>query len=117
VHWRWSCPKFLRETFHEWSAQTIQVCDWAAAYNKVQRDKGKSHHAAVRALAYKWIHIAFRCWKDHKPYDDARYETALRRCNLPVRKPVPHEVPVAWISCGSFKRLALKNAEKPIKAI
>ena len=19
VHWRWACPKFLRQTFHEWA--------------------------------------------------------------------------------------------------
>ena len=65
VHWRWGCPKFLRQTFHEWAAQSIAQCDWAAAYYRVQReDKNKSHHAAVRSLAYKWIRIAFRCWKD-----------------------------------------------------
>lgn len=28
---------------------------------KAQRAKGKSHQAAVRALAYKWIRIIFRC--------------------------------------------------------
>jgi hypothetical protein len=28
-----------------------------------QRAKGKSHQAAVRALAYKWIKIMSRCWQ------------------------------------------------------
>jgi transposase len=23
VHWRWSCPKFLRQTFHEWALHSI----------------------------------------------------------------------------------------------
>ena len=23
VHWRWACPKFLRQTFHEWPAHSI----------------------------------------------------------------------------------------------
>jgi len=32
VHWRWGCPKFLRQTFHEWAAKSIAQCDWAAAY-------------------------------------------------------------------------------------
>src|SRR5229473_2872551 len=65
VHWRWSCPKFLRQTFHEWAAQSVLCCEWASAYYRAQRDdKKKSHHAAVRSLAYKWIRIAFRCWKD-----------------------------------------------------
>ena len=26
---------------------------------------------AIRALAYKLIYILWRCWQDHKPYDEA----------------------------------------------
>ena len=114
VHWRWSCPKFLRQTFHEWAAQTIQQCDWAAAYYQVQReDKKKSHHAAVRSLAYKWIRIVFRCWKDRKPYDESRYEGALKRQHQKAAaksvQPSPFELPVQWISCAGFQKLASKN--------
>jgi hypothetical protein len=114
VHWRWSCPKFLRQTFHEWAAQSTLHCDWAAAYYQAQReDKKQSHHAAVRSLAYKWIRIVFRCWKDRKPYDDARYEATLKRRNKPAAKPAkpaPFELPIQWTSCGSFQKVALKNA-------
>lgn len=114
VHWRWCCPKFLRQTFHEWAAQTIQHCDWAAAYYRAQRDdKKKSHHAAVRSLAYKWIRIVFRCWKDRIPYDDAKYEATLksRAKTTPVAKPTSaFELPIRWTSCGSFQKVALKNA-------
>jgi transposase len=114
VHWRWSCPKFLRQTFHEWAAQSIQHCDWAEAYYQVQReDKKKSHHAAVRSLAYKWIRIVFRCWKDGKPYDDSRYELALQSHHKKaVAAPIQasrFELPIQWISCGGFKKVALKN--------
>ena len=114
VHWRWSCPKFLRQTFHEWAAQSIQHCDWAGAFYQVQReDKKKSHHAAVRSLAYKWIRIVFRCWKDRKPYDDSRYELALKsHHNQAAAEPIqasPFELPIQWISCGGFKKVALKN--------
>lgn len=38
-----------------------------------------SHHAAVRALAFRWIRILFRCWKDRTPYDEARYLEVLQR--------------------------------------
>jgi transposase len=115
VHWRWSCPKFLRQTFQEWAAQTIQQCDWAAAYYQVQReDKKKSHYAAVRSLAYKWIRIVFRCWKDRKPYDDSRYEDALQRRHQKAAaksfQPSPFELPVQWISCAGFQKIASKNA-------
>jgi hypothetical protein len=36
-------------------------------YYRPQRARGNDHHAAVRALAYKWIRIIFRCWKDRTP--------------------------------------------------
>jgi hypothetical protein len=32
-----------------------------------QKEPGKSHHACVRALAFKRLRIIFRCWKDGKP--------------------------------------------------
>jgi transposase len=116
VHWRWSCPKFLRQTFHEWAAQSIQQCDWAAAFYRVQReDKNKSHHAAVRSLAYKWIRIVFRCWKDAKPYDDSKYEGILQtraKSSAGRPQPSPWELPIQWISCAGFQKLAFKNGEK-----
>jgi hypothetical protein len=34
------------------------------------RSKGQDHHGAVRALAFKWIRIVFRCWKDGVAYDE-----------------------------------------------
>ncbi len=84
VHFRWACPKFLRQTFHEWAGHSIAFCDWARAYYDQQIRAGKDHHAAVRALAFKWIRIAFRCWKDRVPYDDARYVESLRRRGSPL---------------------------------
>ncbi len=84
VHFRWACPKFVRQTFHEWAGHSIGFCDWARAYYDQQIRAGNDHHAAVRALAYKWIRIAFRCWKDRVPYDDARYVESLRRRGSPL---------------------------------
>jgi transposase len=78
VHWRWACSKFLRQSFHEFAAQSILKSVWARAYYQQQRQRGKSHHAALRALAYKWIRIIFRCWKDRTPYDEATYVKSLQ---------------------------------------
>lgn len=79
VHYRWACPKFLRQTFQEWAGHSIGFCGWARAYYEQHRERGAGHHAAVRALAFKWIRIAFRCWQDAVPYDESRYLQALRR--------------------------------------
>ncbi len=84
VHFRWACPKFLRQTFHEWAGHSIAFCDWARTYYEEQRKRNKGHHEAVRALAYKWIRIAFRCWKDGVAYDEAIYLESLRRRGSPL---------------------------------
>jgi transposase len=84
VHWRWQCPTFLRQTFAEWAAQTINKSYWAGLFYYQQRAKGCTHHAAVRALAFKWIRILYRCWITRTPYDEARYLKALKDRRLPL---------------------------------
>jgi transposase len=79
VHWRWQCPKFLRQTFVEWAALTIPQSFWAAAFYRQQRGVGKSHQAALRALAYKWIRILHRCWQTRQTYDETLYLRSLRQ--------------------------------------
>jgi transposase len=79
VQRRWACAKFLRQTFHEFAHHSRYQSTWAKAFYDSQRAKGKGHHAAVRALAFKWIRILFRCWKNRTPYDEATYLDALRQ--------------------------------------
>ena len=84
VHWRWQCPTFLRQTFVEWAAQTINKSFWAGAYYRQQREKGCSYQAAVRALAFKWIRILYRCWQNRTPYNETTYLNALKRRGSPL---------------------------------
>ena len=79
IHHRLACPKFVKQTFHEFADQSIRFSQWARAYYDQQRGRGNDHHAALRSLAYKWIRILFRCWKDGQPYNEATYMDALRR--------------------------------------
>jgi transposase len=84
IHFRWACPKFLRQSFHQFAGHSLRFCDWAAAFYEQQRARGKGHHAAVRALAYKWIRILFRCWKTPQPYNPDLYLAALSRRSSPL---------------------------------
>ncbi len=86
VHWRWQCPTFLRQTFVEWAAQTINKSFWAGAYYRQQRAKGCTYQAAVRALAFKWIRILYRCWQTRIPYNESTYLKALERRGSPLLK-------------------------------
>jgi transposase len=84
VHWRLACPTFLRQTFVEWAGSTVPRSFWASVYYHRQRAKGCSHQAAVRALAYKWIRILYRCWQTRTPYDESVYLLALKRRGSPL---------------------------------
>jgi transposase len=84
VHWRWSCPKFLRQSIVEWAGMSIRYSCWANAYYRQQRERGKKHHAAIRALSFKWLRIIYRCWKDRRPYDEAKYLLALQQRHSPL---------------------------------
>jgi transposase len=86
VHWRYACSRFLRQSVVEWAGMSVRYSYWADAYYRYQREKGKSHHAAVRALAFKWLRILFCCWKARRPYDEATYLFSLRKRNSPLLK-------------------------------
>jgi hypothetical protein len=84
IHRRYCCPKFHRQSFHEYAKESVLWSRWAGAYYLQQRTKGCPHHTAVRALAFKWQRIIWRCWQDRKPYEEAKYEAALRQAKSPL---------------------------------
>lgn len=86
VQHRLACPKFVRQSFHEFAKCSINWSDWARAYYRQQRKGGSKHQAAIRALAYKWIRIIFACWQKRTTYDEANYQAALERRESPLFK-------------------------------
>jgi transposase len=84
VTWRKACPKFLRQSFQEYANESILHSVWAKAYYQMQRDRGKHHHGAVRALAFKWMRIMFRCWKNPTQYNELIYLKALQKRQAPL---------------------------------
>lgn len=79
TRWRYFCPKFLRQSFIEYAGESIKHSQWARAFYVSQKTKGKNHQAAVRALAYKWIRVIWKCWHTREKYDEARYLECLRK--------------------------------------
>jgi transposase len=84
IHRRYLCPKFHKQSFHEYAKESILWSRWAAAYYLQQRTKGSHHHTAVRALAFKWQRIIWRCWQSHTAYQEPTYEAALRKNGSPL---------------------------------
>jgi hypothetical protein len=104
VHRRWACPKFIRQTFHEWAGISIRYSVWAKAYYEQQRARGKSRHVAVRALAFKWMRIVFRCWKERQPYNEEVYRQALSRHPQSTHKG-DATVQYQWKNCAGFSKI------------
>jgi transposase len=109
IHWRWSCQKFLRQTFHEWALHSIAYSTWAREYYEQQRAKGKGRNTIIRSLAFKWIRILFRCWKNHTPYDEAIHQRAVE-----ARRPAPPTtvpaVELQWKKIAGFCKIAAVKA-------
>ena len=99
-------PHFLRQTFHEWAGHSIQTSQWARSYYEKLISRGKKHHAAVRSLAYKWIRILFRCWKDRVPYAESLNAAALARRAAPIASSQPGVVDLQWKTVAGFFKLS-----------
>jgi transposase len=81
VRRRFACPKYLRQTFHEFANSARRYCPWSKARYRLLRDRGMKHHAALRKIARSWIRILFRVWKTRVPFDCDRYIAKLQqRC-------------------------------------
>lgn len=94
VQMRWACPKFLRQTFHEFARCSIKFSQWARAYFVMRKARGHRHQEILRGLAFKWQRIIFRCWKNRETYDESRYLQRLRDRNSPlISFLTPNEAP------------------------
>ncbi len=86
VHRRFACPKYLRQTFHEFANAASKWCPWTRARYKMLKERGMKHHAAIRKLARSWIRILFKVWQTKNPFDEQQYIANLRQ-RLPAIVP------------------------------
>ena len=111
IHFRFTCPTFVRQTFHEFAGHSIGHSLWAKAYYEhLRHDEKKDHHAAVRSLAFKWIRIIYRCWKDGKPYDEELYLQSLRRRGSPLAEAACVTTNLEWKTVGGFQKISRKKS-------
>lgn len=125
IHFRWACTKFLRQTFHEYAAQSILNSEWARVFYNHQRQVNKlDHHAALRSLAYKWQRILFSCWKNRTSYQECLYQERLLRRHSGQQPPIrpaaeakptserpasSNPVPFQFKKVGDFWKLSAAN--------
>jgi len=84
THRRYARPLFLHQSFIEYANESIRHSLWACAFYQMHKSAQKSHWVIIRALAYKWIRILFRCWQGRTPYDELRYLKSLQKRRSPL---------------------------------
>ena len=88
VHVRWSCPRFVRQSWHEFANSSRKFCPWAQACYAEWRQR-MDHHEAIRKLAYKWQRLVWRMWQERQPYDEGRYVRSLQKHGVRIAAALP----------------------------
>jgi hypothetical protein len=71
-------------SFIEYANESIRHSLWARAFYQMHKAAQKTHWVIIRALAFKWIRILFRCWQERTPYDEIRYLKSLQKSSSPL---------------------------------
>ena len=79
VRVRRGCWKFGRRSLHLFADHSRRTCTWAQAFYQRQISRGSKHHAAIRALAHKWVKIILAMKRSGTRYDEARFTHSQRR--------------------------------------
>ena len=84
VHFRRGCWKFARRTLQLFAEQSRHQCGWAQEFYEKQRNSGHKHHAALRALAHKWVKVLLAMKCTGVPYDESIFVNSQRRYLLKI---------------------------------
>jgi len=76
-------PRFAHQTLVEFAKSSIGQCPWAAQFCHHKQQQGWKYYRIIRALAYKWIRIIHALQRTGQPYDEAKYQTALKKNHSP----------------------------------
>lgn len=76
VLYRRGCCKSFRETMFLFAFCSLTRSTWASTYYRAKRTRGLKHPEAMRCLGMLWMRIIYAMWRDHQPYDEARYLAA-----------------------------------------
>lgn len=82
VHFRWARPLFFHQSVVEFAKCSLPQCEWANLLYESLVARGKSRWMALRVVAFKWLRILWRCWKDQVAYSEDRYVRSLQKRGL-----------------------------------
>jgi transposase len=67
---RLACNGHLRDAVQKWAFCSLRRSGWAREFYDVHRSRGKSHHAALRALGNRWLEVLWHCLTRNIAYDE-----------------------------------------------
>ena len=82
VQFRFACNRHLRAALQLFALCSLQRSAWARAYYDRQRARNHRHHAALRALAAKWLKIIFVVWSRQVTYREEHHLATIARQQL-----------------------------------
>lgn len=63
--------RYLGAAVHQWAFCSLKNSTWAREYYDSKIAAGKRHHAALRALANRWLEILWHCLTKRVHYDES----------------------------------------------
>jgi transposase len=76
---RLACNRYLADAVQQWAFCSLRWSGWAREFYDAQRARGKTHHAALRALGNRWLEILWHCLIRGQLYDEATHTTNRNR--------------------------------------
>ena len=70
---RLACNRYLADAVQQWAFCSLRCSGWAREFYAAQRARGKTHHAALRALGNRWLEILWHCLMRGQLYDEATH--------------------------------------------
>jgi transposase len=70
---RLACNRYLADAVQQWAFCSLRCSGWAREFYDAQRARGKTHHAALRALGNRWLEILWHCLIRGQFYDQATH--------------------------------------------
>jgi len=84
VQFRRGCWKFARRTLQLFAEQSRHQCYWVQAFYEKQCNSGHKHHAALRALAHRWLKILLAMRRSGCLYDEDIFLNSQHRYLLKI---------------------------------
>lgn len=67
---RLACNGHLRNAVQHWAFCSLRTSGWAREFYDQHRARGKTHHAALRALGNRWLEVLWHCLTRNVAYDE-----------------------------------------------